>query len=122
MYVLFRRLFFVRFLWGKVVKKESQTSKISFKKQKSYIPKEEESIDEVKTIHIAKWDNLTLGKPNTESLETKPEYYYKRYDRAKLEFQVYKENTKKLRTKHKAFEQNLIANFWFLLGCPEENK
>ena len=27
------------------------------------------------------------------------------------------ENTKKLRTKHKAFEQNLIANFWFLLGC-----
>lgn len=122
MYVLFRRLFFVRFLWGKVVKKESQTSKISFKKQKSYIPKEEESIDEVKTIHIAKWDNLTLGKPNTESLETKPEYYYKRYDRANLSSKYIRRTPKSYAQSTKPSSRILLLTSGSYLVVPEENK
>jgi len=84
---------------------------------KGLIPKEEESIDEVKTIHVVDWSTVTMGEPYTTDFDPEPDYYDPAYDKALLEF------TAEGVTEHKAFEQNLIANFWFLQNCkPKAEK
>lgn len=96
--------------------------------------KEAEQIDEVKTIHIVDWSSVNLSEryaPQAENLKSEEQkehnedFYNKREDKAKLTFDTYLV-TKKLRvkkkTRRKAFEQNLIANFWFYKGCPENFK
>jgi len=84
--------------------------------RKGFLPAEEEIIDEVTKIHIAQWTSVKMGEPCAKELEQNPAYYNTAFDNAKLTF---KADGKK---EEKAFEQNLIANFWFLLGCPNEVK
>lgn len=78
-----------------------------------YIPAQKEDIDEVAIIHIAEWNTVTIGKVAPIKIENDLTYYNSKYDKALLEFK-----TDKGKMEHKAFEQNLIANFWFWRGCP----
>lgn len=80
---------------------------------KGYLPREEESIDEVRKIHIVQWNTIKMGEPCARKIEAKPDSYNTAYDKAQLEFVA--DGV----LEHKAFEQNLIANFWFLQGCPK---
>lgn len=83
---------------------------------KSIIPLEEEKIDQVETIHVVKWATLKLvGGP--KQIEPEPKYYDMAYDKAQLEFTEVFELEGKSQELHKGFEQNLIANFWFLQNC-----
>ena len=107
---------------------EDKAKKSAFKRaqaDKGFLPEEEESIDEVIKIHVAEWNTVRMSEPcatieevlaERAAKETDPkkeEYYNTKYDAARLEFVA--DGV----TEHKAFEQNLIANFWFLLDCPE---
>lgn len=83
---------------------------------KSIIPLEEEKIDQVETIHVVKWATLKLvGGP--KQIEPEPKYYDMAYDKAQLEFTELLGLEGKSQELHKGFEQNLIANFWFLQNC-----
>lgn len=87
-----------------------------------HLPLEEEKIDEVETIHVVKWSTLKLKGGPTHK-EKEPKSYNPAYDKAELECTcVTNDKTlgkKGIYTIHKGFEQNLIANFWFYLGCEQ---
>ena len=105
---------------------EDKAKKNAFKRAqtaKGFLPEKEETIDEVVKIHVAKWTSVMMSEPCAKEKEVidehaakqadkkKEEYYNIAYDNAPLEFEA--DGV----TEHKAFEQNLIANFWFYLGC-----
>ena len=83
---------------------------------KNILPLEEEKIDQVEIIHVVDWATLKLvGGP--KQIEPEPNYYDTAYDKAQLEFTEVLEKESKPQVQHKGFEQNLIANFWFLQNC-----
>ena len=113
---------------------ESKREQRKLKKRDGYLYKEPESIDEVKTIHLVKWDSITMCQYFTTEEETKQNkednenYYQKELDKGLLSFSRYIVPEKdedipdsidemKTSTRQKAFEQNLIANFWFYKNC-----
>lgn len=117
------------------LEKQKKDRKIRKRKNRDgYIYKEPESIDEVKTIHLVKWDSITMCQYFTTEEETKQNkednenYYQKELDKGLLSFSRYIVPEKdedipdsidkmKTSTRQKAFEQNLIANFWFYKNC-----
>ncbi len=99
-----------------VVDKEQKKEKRKAEMHLGHLPKGAETIDEVKTIHIVKWSSVTMNT-NLAPIILKDDneiYYNAKYDTALLSF-VTNEN----KSYKKAFEQNLIANFWFYKNCPE---
>lgn len=91
-----------------------------------HILKKDRKIDEVKTIHIVKWSTVHMEKVKQFLCfgEVRPqmEYHDTRLDSAKLTFKRLKRlkgEKEILRNKSVEFEQNMIANFWYLQACPE---
>ncbi len=67
-----------------------------------YVPKDPNQLDAVNKIHIAEWEKVKMQQTFTNKQRLSfTDYQGKEY------FVLY--------------EQNLIANFWFLKGCPTNN-
>lgn len=101
-----------QFVNDKQQKKETRETEMHL----GHLPKGAEAIDEVETIHIVKWNSVTMNT-NLAPIIHKNEneiYYNAKYDTALLSFE-----TNENRSYEKAFEQNLIANFWFYKNCPD---
>ena len=85
--------------------------KLQLQKQKDKngeLPLKKESIDEVETVHIVDWQTVQMDTNAPAEIESDPKFYPKKYDKALLTFKDYHNILHA-----KAFEQNLIANFWF---------
>lgn len=83
-----------------------------------HLPKGAEAIDEVETIHIVDWSSVTMSQQLSPIICKKEDevYYNAEYDTSLLSFATNEDKTYK-----KSFEQNLIANFWFYEGCPDND-
>ena len=113
-------LFYVVYLnWSTDDYTEAHKEYIRLKKEKlqlqkqqereGKIPLKKESIDEVETVHIVEWESVKMDSNAPSTIEPYLQFYPKKYDKALLEFA-----DKAGQIRSKGFEQNLIANFWFL--------
>ena len=114
----------------KTQKKKEQLQEES-EKSLFRLPKPDRSIDEIENIHIVKWSLVKMQSIKDEETNElinphSDSYYDTRLDKAKLMLSEWDEQDAKdgkYQVKEQAleeeFEQNLIANFWFLEGCPE---
>ncbi|MBR0296280.1 MAG: hypothetical protein IJQ95_02685 [Paludibacteraceae bacterium] len=87
--------------------------------RQGHLPVGAEKIDEVETIHIVEWSSVTMSKnlaPIIHKRE-KEDYYNTEFDTALLSFKARGQK----KTYERAFEQNLIANFWFYRSCPDND-
>lgn len=84
--------------------------------RQGHLPVGAEKIDEVETIHIVDWSSVTMSKNLAPIIRKKEDevYYNAEFDTALLSFETNENQTYK-----EAFEQNLIANFWFYKSCPD---
>lgn len=109
------------YLQGKAehdAKKREKKAKEKRETSKYRLGEPQRSIDETDRIHIADWETVRMqtiqvGHPR-RVIEPELNYHDTRLDNAKLTFVDHNG-----RTYAYGFEQNMIANFWFLLGCPE---
>lgn len=104
--------------------------------REGYVYKDKEQIDEVKTIHVVEWQSVTMGQVCDRSdylpdavLSYESPLVFDAYllpdDEVMASSTVEDVSVAKAmlvkKRMSKAFEQNLIANFWFLKGCPAAN-
>ena len=96
--------------------KDQKKAKREDEIRKGHLPVGAEKIDEVETIHIVKWSSVTMSKNLAPIIRKKEDevYYNAEFDTALLSFETNENQTYK-----EAFEQNLIANFWFYKSCPD---
>ena len=98
--------------------KATETKRFKMLQSKNRIVDKDNAIDEVDKLFIADWKTVQMEKlydfATGKLIRPSAAVHDKRLDQAHL---VFVDIEKK---KHfYGFEQNLIANFWFLQGCPE---
>lgn len=86
------------------------------------LPLPAKSIDSADIIHIARWQSVRMqelpGVTNSWDDKEHP-CHNQAFDKAQLEFTDWAKKNEEAKHFAFLFEQNMISNFWFLLGCPE---